>query len=206
MLLPEDITRRDTGSRRGEIAAAARALIAERGFEGLRMRDIADRVGINIATLHYHVPSKEALVGLVAQSLRDYFIAQWESHPRDGLSALDLLRLEFADFRDTLVNNREAFQVMTELRERARRDPAIAEILRPMQGVWHGQVSAILRAGRQDGSFRSDVEPLTGASIIVGAMIASLIAPVADPIAHFDGVIAELERAFSASPPRQDPK
>ena len=68
-------TRRDTDQRRLEIAAAARALIAERGFEGLRTRDIAERVGINIATLHYHVPSKEALVELVAQSLRDEFKA-----------------------------------------------------------------------------------------------------------------------------------
>ena len=62
--------------RRPAIAAAARALIAERGFEGLRTRDIAERVGINVATLHYHVPSKEALIELVAQSMRDDFIAQ----------------------------------------------------------------------------------------------------------------------------------
>ncbi len=64
-----------TADRRREIAAAARSLIAERGFEGLRTRDIAARVGINVATLHYHVPTKEALIGLVAQSLRDDFIA-----------------------------------------------------------------------------------------------------------------------------------
>ena len=62
--------------RRRAIAAAARELIVEKGFEGLRTRDIADRVGINIATLHYHVPTKEALIGLVAQSMRDEFIAQ----------------------------------------------------------------------------------------------------------------------------------
>ena len=67
------------------IAAAARALIAERGFEGLRTRDIADRVGINIATLHYHVPTKEALIELVAQSMRDDFIAQSRAWRREGL-------------------------------------------------------------------------------------------------------------------------
>ena len=74
--------------RRPAIAAAARALIAERGFEGLRTRDIAERVGINVATLHYHVPSKEALIGLVAQSMRDDFIAQSKAWRRDGLTPL----------------------------------------------------------------------------------------------------------------------
>ena len=53
--------RESTEDRRAAIARAARELIVEKGVEGLRTRDIAERVGINIATLHYHVPSKEAL-------------------------------------------------------------------------------------------------------------------------------------------------
>ena len=58
-------SRRESGDeRRIAIARAARALIIGKGLEGLRTRDIAERVGINIATLHYHVPSKEALVAL----------------------------------------------------------------------------------------------------------------------------------------------
>ncbi len=56
-----------TDDRRAAIAIAARALIVEKGVEGLRTRDIAQRVGINVATLHYHVPSKEALIALVAE-------------------------------------------------------------------------------------------------------------------------------------------
>ena len=74
------------------IAAAARALIAERGFEGLRTRDIAERVGINVATLHYHVPTKEALIEIVAQSMRDDFIAQSKAWRRDGLTPLQELQ------------------------------------------------------------------------------------------------------------------
>ena len=60
--------------RRDAIARAARSLIVEKGVEGLRTRDIADRVGINIATLHYHVPTKEALIELVTPT----FTNSWE--------------------------------------------------------------------------------------------------------------------------------
>ena len=96
--------KRESGDdRRLAIARAARQIIVEKGLEGLRTRDIAARVGINIATLHYHVPSKEALVALVAESLRHDFKAQALRHPRQGRSGLEQLRLEFDDFRETVV-------------------------------------------------------------------------------------------------------
>ena len=193
--------RRDTDSRRAEIAAAVRALIVERGFEGLRMRDIADRVGINIATLHYHIPSKEALIGLVAQSLRDDFIAQHQARPRQGLSPLELMRLEFADFRDTVLHNSERFVVMGELQERARRDPAVAEMVRPMRGYWHQEWRRIFEAGRADGTFRRDLDPSAAASIVIGGMISTLKQP--EPLEEaLDRVFSELERCFvTASTP-----
>ena len=112
--------------RRAEIAEAARALIAERGFEGLRTRDIAERVGINIATLHYHVPTKDSLIEIVAQSLRDDFIAQNIARPRAGKTAWQRLMDEFEDFRDILVNNPDLFIVFSELLMRAKRDPRVA--------------------------------------------------------------------------------
>lgn len=197
MTAPTDPPRRDTDSRRAEIAAAVRALVAERGFEGLRTRDIADRVGINIATLHYHIPSKEALITLVAQSLRDDFIAQHKDQCRDGLPPAARMRLEFADFRDTFLDNPERLLVMGELQERARRDPAVAAAMAPMRGYWHGQWRQILEAGRADGSFRADLDPSAAASIIIGGMIAATKHP--DPTAEtLDRVFAELERAFLA--------
>ena len=129
----------ETGDeRRAAIAAAAHELIAERGFEGLRTRDIAERVGINVATLHYHVPTKEALIGLVAQSLRDQFIARHQRRPHEGLTPLQLLRGEFEDFRETMTEDRQIFVVLAELFERARRDETVSAVLRPMRARWKG--------------------------------------------------------------------
>lgn len=189
-----ELTRCDTDERRRQIALAARALIVERGFEGLRTRDIADRVGINVATLHYHVPSKEALVELVAQSLRDEFIAQAEKRPRQGLSPLEMLRHEFTDFRETEVENPALHLVMGELAERARRDERIAAVIRPMQAYWHGQMTEILEQGRTDGSLRADIDPEAAASLVIGAMISARRRD--SDIAFFDRVVAELERSL----------
>jgi len=195
-----ELPRRDGDSRRAEIALAVRGLIAERGFEGLRMRDIAERVGINIATLHYHIPSKEALITLVAQSLRDDFIAQHRARPRDGLTPLECMRLEFADFRDTFLNTPDRYLVMGEMQERSRRDPAVAAAMSPMRGYWHQQWRAILEAGRADGTFRADLDPSAAASILIGGMIATTKQP--NPSAEaLDRVFSELERCFRSPSP-----
>lgn len=157
---PAHIPKRESGDeRRIAIARAARALIIEKGLEGLRTRDIAERVGINIATLHYHVPSKEALVALVAASLRDDFKAQALRHPKEGLDAGAQLRQEFNEFREIVAEMPELIGVLSELVDLSRRDPTIAEIILPMQAFWTGQFTKIFRTGIDDGSFRPNIDP-----------------------------------------------
>src|SRR5256884_2778502 len=52
------------------LVRAAFNQIAERGFEGLRTREVAAGVGLNIATLHYYFSTKKALIrGVVAHAM-----------------------------------------------------------------------------------------------------------------------------------------
>src|SRR2546430_16008409 len=52
------------------LVRAAFNQIAARGFEGLRPREVAAGAGLNIATLHYYFPTKEALIrGAVAHAM-----------------------------------------------------------------------------------------------------------------------------------------
>ncbi len=189
--------KRESGDdRRLAIAQAARRIIVEKGLEGLRTRDIAARVGINIATLHYHVPSKEALVALVAESLRHDFKAQALRHPRSGKNGLEQLRLEFDDFRETVVEMPDLIIILTELVERARRDAVIAEIMLPMRDFWRNQFADIFRLGISDGSFRPDLDPEAAALISTGALSDCWRQPKLS-LSLLDRVAAELERAFT---------
>ena len=189
-------SKRESGDdRRLAIAAAARQIIVEKGLEGLRTRDIAARVGINIATLHYHVPSKEALVALVAESLRHDFKAQAMRHPRTGKNGLEQLRLEFDDFRETIVDMPDLIIILTELVERSRRDVAVAEIMLPMRDFWRNQLADIYRLGIADGSFRPDLDPEAAAMITTGAL-ADCWRQSTTPLSRIEPLLAELERAF----------
>lgn len=180
--------------RRIAIAAAARALIIEKGLEGLRTRDIADRVGINIATLHYHVPSKEALIALVCDNMQSEFRSQLLVRPRLHLSPAERLEHEFDDFRELLTERQDLLLVMSEFTERARRDPAINAALMPILQSWREMVAAIFEAGRDDGTFRADLDSDAAALILTGALIGFRRGP--DPsIENLEQLCAEIRRA-----------
>ena len=73
--------------RRRELVHAAYKQIAEGGFEGLRTREVAAEVGVNIATLHYYFPTKESLIGDVLEYAMGRFRTTLEPHgsPSDQL-------------------------------------------------------------------------------------------------------------------------
>ncbi|MEO6395302.1 MAG: TetR/AcrR family transcriptional regulator [Devosia sp.] len=187
--------RESTDARRTAIAAAARALIVEKGVEGLRTRDIAERVGINVATLHYHVPSKEALIELVADSLRQDFMNQHVTRPRAHLSARRRMDLEFVDFGEMAEERPEVMQVFSELMERARRDERIAEIMRPLIGKWRQIVKNLLTEGIGEGDYRADIDAEPCATMIIGALIGFCRNRHHDPDAY-ERLVAELRRAI----------
>jgi AcrR family transcriptional regulator len=52
-----------------KIYEAAKAVFAERGMDGARMQEIADRAGINKSLLHYYYRSKEKLFSAIFDEL-----------------------------------------------------------------------------------------------------------------------------------------
>lgn len=55
----------DRENRRDRIKQAAAEVFAERGFDGARMQEIADRAGANKAMIYYYFDSKEALFSAI---------------------------------------------------------------------------------------------------------------------------------------------
>jgi TetR/AcrR family transcriptional regulator, regulator of cefoperazone and chloramphenicol sensitivity len=157
--------------RRDSLVRAAFACLAADGFEGLRTRSVADRAGVNIATLHYYFPTKEALIGGVADYLASQFITLHAPPVAStGKAALDRLHQEFADAHFYSAERPELGAVLNELQLRGRRDPAIRKIIEPLFGHWRYGIERFLAAGIEDGVFRSDLDPAAGAALFVAAM------------------------------------
>src|SRR5438094_8638191 len=104
--------------RRRALVAAAYRRIATAGFERLRTRDVAADVGVNIATLHYYFPPKEALIRSVIGHAMQRFV---ETLPREG-TPIEQLRFHLRALNRLIKEDHQLWAVMGELVLRAPRD------------------------------------------------------------------------------------
>lgn len=155
LLNPSD----EQGKRKSALLEATFDVIAEVGFEGLRTRAVAERAGVNIATLHYYFPSKQELIEGLAQFLGAKFVALHGPAPEpSGYAALDALRQEFSDGGYYQEHQPKMLIVMQEFALRGKRDPEVQKIVNMMYGYWRRNLERIVSAGLADGTFRPKLD------------------------------------------------
>jgi AcrR family transcriptional regulator len=181
-------------TRAQELVLAAYRQIAEHGFEGLRTRDVAGEVGVNIATLHYYFPTKEALIGAVMQHAMDRFRTTLEAHGTPDSQLRNYLR----GTRKLLRDEPELGAVMSELALRSVRDPASRKILDGMYGMWHDTVRGLLRRAVRAGAIRPGLDTDSTAALIVATMTALALPQMGDA-RRGDQALRELERWLGVS-------
>lgn len=198
---PSSVTDTDSPTaqrRKREIAEAARAELLEKGFEGLRMRAVADRCGINVATLDYHAGGKTGLIALVASSLVEDFKSTHLQTDRSGMTAIDELAQELRDFRAVRSEYPDIHPIMATLSRRAPNDPEIARHILPMKAHWHDRIAGILSKGIADGTLRPDLDPSASALIFIWSLI-SLGSPEQYSL-DFPEHATEILKLFAAGP------
>lgn len=184
--------------RRASLIRAAYDLILRDGFEGLRTRGIAERAGINVATLHYYFPTKEALISGLAEYLAGQFIGIHAPPVAPHASpAITRLRQEFADAKFYRTERPDLLTVFQELTLRARRDAVIARIIAPLGTGWRGGLTRMMAQGRQEGVFRADIDASTAVEFLM-AVISGLITPAIEPAA-IDRIGLEFEQWLTAA-------
>ncbi|MDT3679153.1 MAG: TetR/AcrR family transcriptional regulator [Burkholderiaceae bacterium] len=133
------------------IRQAAIALIAERGFEAMTLRELAGRVGLQPGSLYRYFPSKNRmLVELMLEHLQ-FLLDEWQrvqpetADPRERLCA-------FVDFhiRSHTLRRQEVFVANMELRSLA---PADRRRVVALRRRYEDGLTGILRAGVEGGAF-----------------------------------------------------
>jgi len=176
--------------RRDELVLAAYRRIAEAGFEGLRTRDVAAEVGVNIATLHYYFPTKEALIRGVVGHAMGRFRTAFAPGSRPG----EQLAAQFKGIRRLATHEPELFVVMGELALRSSRDPAIAAIFSETIRAWHETLVTLVRHAQNEGFVAKGLDPETTASLVIATLSGLFMVPVASPAAdRVDKALHQLE-------------
>ena len=160
-------------SKADEILEVGQELIQTVGYDGFSYRDIADRVGIKSASVHYYFPAKTDLAEAVAEQYRTEF-----AETVNQISAIGALNrlAAFADiFQDTLENlDRVCLCGMLASESSSVPDTVSAQtrLFFNEQQDWIGQTIA---DGIDDGTIIATVEPdefaKTFLSALEGAMM-----------------------------------
>jgi len=163
--------------RKDALVAAAYTVLATRGFEGLRTREVAAMVGVNIATLHYYFPHKEDLIrGVVA-----YAMGRFRGTLGGAGSAEDQLRAHFRGLRRLSRDEPELFAVMAELAIRGVRDTSLRRIVGGTDDAWRAMLRTLLRRAQDEGALRADLDPEGMAAVIVATLKGTFMLPASEP-------------------------
>ncbi len=169
---------------------AAYRRLAEAGFEGLRTRDVAAEVGVNIATLHYYFPTKEALIRGVVSHAMDRFRTTFAPGSKPG----EQLAAQFQGVRRLAKEEPELFDVLGELALRSGRDPAIAAILNETFAAWRMTLRTLVQHAQDERFIDKRLDPDAVASLVMATLNGLFMVPVANTASdHVDKTLCQLE-------------
>jgi AcrR family transcriptional regulator len=175
--------------RRQDLVMAAYRAIAERGFEGLRTREVASEAGVNIATLHYYFPTKESLI----RGVVDHAMSRVQSTLAPHGAPAVQLRNHLRAVRRLLLDEPELGAVVAELALRSSRDDAIQAVLGETFLAWHATMRGLLRRGVKGGNLNAKLDS-AGVAAIVMTTLTSYMLPVMNGSPIGDQALGQLER------------
>jgi AcrR family transcriptional regulator len=154
--------------RRQALILAAFHTIAEKGFEGLRVRSVAAQVGINGATLHHYFPTKEDLI----QAVVEYTIVRLRSIMESlapGGPPAEKLHAHLTRLYQLMREEPAIFVVLTEISLRAQHQPMMHYLLQ-QHAAWQELLAGILQEGVKDRTWPSNLDPGAVAATIITLM------------------------------------
>lgn len=139
-------------SKKDAIARCFSGLVAERGFDGVSLRDVAEELDISKGTIVHHFQSKDKLLEYVQVSYMQERVAEARAmlteleSPVDQLTAFvcHLLRGTHSERDDTVTFARGIFRISS--------DPSLKRV-RDLRDQYSGMMQRVIERGIEDGDF-----------------------------------------------------
>lgn len=168
---------------RDALTSAARALFAQKGFDGTSVRAITDRAGANLGSITYHFGSKKALYAAVLDEglgpLADRVVAVAAS---EGSARERMTRIVEAYFDHFRTQPDIPHLLLQEVAAGKAPPPEVVEILHRVMGT----LVQLHAEGVEDGSLRDGPPLLTALSVVAQPIYMTLVAPMLAKVGGFD--------------------
>jgi TetR/AcrR family transcriptional regulator, cholesterol catabolism regulator len=156
----------ETLSRKEQIELTATSLFKEKGFAATSMRDMAQALGIEAASIYSHIRSKEEILQRICFRMADEFFEAINTAEAENTNASEKLIKAIAAHVQVLTRNTEASAVfLNEWRHLS--DPFHGEFL-SMRDTYEERFRAIIRSGIESGEFQVPDEKFAALTILSG--------------------------------------
>jgi AcrR family transcriptional regulator len=151
------------------ISDAATAMFASRGFDAVKVSEIADRVNVSLKTLYNYFPTKESMVLDDADELIEGLATALRDRPA-GMSITDAFvgALEASMYGFDLLDDELAAHVATTFAEMVRQTPTL-------HAYWLELQDRIARVAAEQLALQAGTEPADPEPAIAGWALAGLV-------------------------------
>jgi TetR/AcrR family transcriptional repressor of nem operon len=180
---------------REAILDVAKELLQTRSFNAFSYQDIADRIGIRKASIHYHFPGKEELgVALVDRFRREgrawaSGLAARGATPKEKLEAL------FAYYRDTVLPTRKICAYGIFSAEYNALPDGMRKSIKKFHAAHIRWLTAVVAEGREGGVFEAQATPEDQALLVASALQGAVqIARTGEDPKRYEATVEQLRR------------
>lgn len=151
-------------SRKEQIEEKATALFQERGYAATSMRDLAQVLGIEAASLYSHIRSKEEILQKICFRMADEFFNAWNEVELENRSQADKMERAMIAHVQVITKDTAASAVFfNEWRHLS--EPSLSDFL-AMRNDYEGRFINIIKDGITSGEFAEVDEKFTMLTIL----------------------------------------
>jgi len=160
----------DAENTKGKIFRAAAKLFAEKGYNGVSMREISERTGLSKPTIYYYFGNKEGIyTSLVATSL-NYNIEMFQDIQREKTTIkqkiIELVKLRFHQ----VLEYPELAKFFVDLLTGSEKLPFLEQLMREANDR-RKMLADLIDEGIKNGEFGSNAKPELASEIFIGSIM-----------------------------------
>ena len=177
--MPEPATVREL--RRGQIVAAARAIVADEGLEALTFSALERRLSFTRGSITWHFRNKEAIVTAVLEDAVAEIDRAALAAIRSEATLADRARAVVREMVRGYLGDSNAGQVLVSFWSRLRTDVDASERNAALYARYRGYSVELVRIGQQRGEFRAEADPDAVAAVLVALVLGVALQALFDP-------------------------
>jgi len=176
-------THLDHETRLLQILTAARELIAAGGVTALTVRGIARKIGVTEAAIYRHVDSKEQVLVMLLEDVRQSVLGTIEEHTAPDKTALEKLESVLTHHLSVIESRRGiSFVVIAEAAQF--QEESVRDAGRRLIEDYLATVESFIREGIESGEVSPSINPAAAATMFFGIIQASVTRWLFDSSAH----------------------